>query len=416
MIQKPKGTLDLYGSDAEKFQYLLNFMSSFISLYNYKYIKIPTFEASELYIKSVGETSDIVKKETYDFLDKSKRKLTLRPEFTAGVVRMFLENKLYSNEINKFYYYGSAFRYERPQQGRYREHTQFGVESFGVKSEYLDAEVISLAFKMLYNLGFENLSVKLNSLGDSKSKEAYKSALREYLNDKISNLCEDCKSRFETNILRVLDCKVDKDSDVFKNIPKITDYFTEESKMYFNNLKRILDILEVPYEEDHTLVRGLDYYTDIVFEIVYSKKDIGTANTICGGGRYDDLIESLGGKSIPAIGFAIGVERLMILLSEEEIKIPMSKPDVYVMNLEVDDYACEITDMLRNNGFVVDTNYQSKSMKAQFKIADDLEPSYIIIIGLDEKKGNYVTVKDNVTKENIKVEYDELVNYLSLNI
>lgn len=414
MIQRPKGTLDLYGLEGKTYEYILSYMSSFLNMYNYNYVKIPTFETSELYKRGVGESSDIVNKEMYDFLDKSDRKMTLRPEFTAGVVRMLLENKLYSKETNKFYYYGSAFRYERPQSGRYREFTQFGVEAFGIKNPYFDAEVISIAYKMLTDLGLKNLIVQINSLGDNSSREAYKNALRDYFEPKLDNLCEDCKNRFNTNVLRILDCKVDKDNEILKNAPKTLDYLSKESKEYFDALKTALNVLEVPFEENTSLVRGLDYYTDTVFEIVYKDSNLGNASVVCGGGRYDNLVNELGKINIPAIGFSIGVERLVLLLNEANVKPVDNKVDIFVMNLGQDKYAYEIVDMLRNSGFITETDYLNKSMKAQFKIVDDLNPDYVLIIGEDEAKGNYVTVKDNLTKENKKVEFDELIEYLSM--
>lgn len=414
MIQKPKGTLDLYGLDAKTYEYVINYMSSFLNIYNYNYVKIPTFEASELYRRGVGESSDIVNKEMYDFTDKSDRNMTLRPEFTAGVVRMFLENKLYSKEVNKFYYYGSAFRYERPQSGRYREFTQFGVEAFGIKNPYFDAEVISIAYKMLTDLGLKDLTVKINSLGDNASRDNYRDALRKYFEPKLNDLCEDCKNRFNTNVLRILDCKVDADNDVLKNAPKTIDYLTKESKEYFNNLKTALNVLEVPFEEDSSLVRGLDYYTDTVFEIVYKNSELGNASVVCGGGRYDNLVNELGKINTPAIGFSIGVERLVLLLNEIGVNPINNKIDIYVMNLGQDKYAYEVVDMLRNSGFITETDYLNKSMKAQFKLVDDLNPDYVVIIGEDEAKGNYVTVKDNLTKENKKVKFDELIEYFSM--
>ena len=414
MIQKPKGTLDLYGLEAKTYEYVINYMSSFLNIYNYNYVKIPTFEASELYRRGVGESSDIVNKEMYDFTDKSDRNMTLRPEFTAGVVRMFLENKLYSKEVNKFYYYGSAFRYERPQSGRYREFTQFGVEAFGIKNPYFDAEIISIAYKMLTDLGLKDLTVKINSLGDNASRDNYRDALRKYFEPKLNDLCEDCKNRFNTNVLRILDCKVDAESEILKNAPKTIDYLTDESKEYFSNLKTALNVLEVPFEEDSSLVRGLDYYTDTVFEIVYKNSELGNASVVCGGGRYDNLVNELGKINTPAIGFSIGVERLVLLLNEIGAKPINNKVDIYVMNLGQDKYAYEVVDMLRNSGFITETDYLNKSMKAQFKLVDDLNPDYVVIIGEDEAKGNYVTVKDNLTKENKKVEFDELIEYFSM--
>lgn len=416
MLQKPKGTLDLFGEEGEIYKNLIDYMCSYMSLYNYDYVKTPTFESTDLFIRGVGEGTDVVNKETYDFVDKGNRSMTLRPEFTASIVRMLLENKLYAKEVNKFYYYGSSFRYERPQNGRLREFTQFGVETFGVKNPYLDAEVISSAYNMLSNLGISSIKVKINSLGNNESRCKYKESLKDYLKDKLDNLCEDCRKRYETNPLRILDCKVDSDNDILKNVPKLSEYLDEESKEYLKGVEKALDILNVPYEIDENLVRGLDYYTDTVFEIVYDNSSLNAASTICGGGRYDNLVESLGGPNTPAFGYAIGVERLMIVLKElGKVKLN-KKVDIYVMNLGSNEYSFEIVDLLRNNGFIVETDYFGKTLKSQFKIVDNINPSYVIIIGEDEAKGNYLTVKDNVTKESTKVECDNIIDYLSMNI
>jgi len=270
MIAKPKGTYDIYGLDAKYYNYINKVFERVCELYNYEFIRTPIFEASELFHRSVGDTSDIVTKETYDFKDRGERNLTLRPEGTAGVVRSFIENKMHGDTIQpkKFYYSGTMYRYERPQAGRYRELSQFGVEALGSDSPIIDAEVISLAYRTLEEMGIENLTVKINTLGDKESRDRYREALVKYLEPHINELCEDCQKRFATNPLRILDCKVDKDSDILKNAPSIMDYLNDESQKRFNKVLEYLTYLDVDVETDSNIVRGLDYYDHTVFEFV----------------------------------------------------------------------------------------------------------------------------------------------------
>ena len=417
MIQKPKGTLDITGNDGILYKYLENYIDDFMSLYNYEFIKIPSFESTDLFYRSVGEATDIVNKETYDFIDKGDRKMTLRPEFTAGVVRSFIENKSYVDGVKKYYYFGSAFRYERPQNGRLREFTQAGVEAFGVSSPLFDAEIISLAYRLLSGLGLSNLVVKLNTLGDTESRREYNKIIKDYLSKDYDNLCDICKTRLQKNPLRILDCKYDSERDYIKNAPKIKDYLNNESKNYYEKVKDALDSLGIPYTEEDTLVRGLDYYTHTVFEIVSEEEgELGRASTVCAGGRYDDLVEYLDGPKTPGIGFAIGIERLMILLKEYEFYTPEKSIDVYLINMVNDLYAFQVLDDLRNSGFACEMDYRDKNLKNNFKIADKLNPLYILIIGEDEEKGGYITVKDNRTKEETKVKESELCDFLNMNI
>ncbi len=417
MIQKPKGTLDLYDKKGYLYNYLSNYISNFMMTYNYEFVKTPTFEHSELFKRGVGETTDIVSKETYDFKDKSDRDLTLRPEGTAGVARMVLENKLYGDGIvNKFYYISNVFRYERPQSGRFREHTQFGIEVFGDKTPYMDAEVISVAYRFLGCLGLKNLKVKINSIGDSESRKNHKEAMLKYFENKIDKLCDTCKERFKTNPLRILDCKEDSESEILKNAPKTIDYLNEESLSFFNKVKESLKILNIPYEIDKNLVRGLDYYTDTVFEIVSDLKELGPASTVCGGGRYNHLIKTLDGPDIPGIGFGLGLERLITIIESENINVEVKKVDLFIMNLSESDDAFILCDELRSNGFITEIDYSNRSMKSQFKLVEKINPTYIIIVGEDEIKGNYLTLKDNLTKENIKVEREELIDFLRVNL
>lgn len=416
MLQKPKGTLDIYGEDGKIFDYISNYTSAFMSLYNYEFIKLPTFESTELFYRGVGDTTDIVNKETYDFLDKSNRKMTLRPEMTAGTARCLIEDKLYTEGVKKFYYLGSCFRYERPQSGRLREFTQFGVECFNVSNPKVDAEVISLAYRYLSGLGLTNLVVKLNSLGNKESRKEYNEVIKEYLSKDYDNLCDTCKERLSKNPLRILDCKYDGEREYIKNAPKTLDYLNEESKSYFEEVKSSLESLGIPFIEDSTLVRGLDYYSHTVFEIISDIPELGKANTLCGGGRYDGLVELLGGPSTPGIGFAMGIERIIILLKELECYVPDRELDVFVMNLDNTNYAFQIIDDLRLSEFSVETDYTGKNMKGMWKLVDKLNPKFVLIIGEDERVNDYITVKDNITKEETKVKTSDLIDYLNTNI
>ena len=416
MLQKPKGTLDIYGEDGKIFDYISNYTSAFMSLYNYEFIKLPTFESTELFYRGVGDTTDIVNKETYDFLDKSNRKMTLRPEMTAGTARCLIEDKLYAEGVKKFYYLGSCFRYERPQSGRLREFTQFGIECFNVSNPKVDAEVISLAYRYLSGLGLTNLVVKLNSLGNKESRKEYNEVIKEYLSKDYDNLCDTCKERLSKNPLRILDCKYDGEREYIKNAPKTLDYLNEESKSYFEEVKSSLESLGIPFVEDSTLVRGLDYYSHTVFEIISDIPDLGKANTLCGGGRYDGLVELLGGPSTPGIGFAMGIERIIILLKELECYVPDRELDVFVMNLDNTNYAFQIIDDLRLSEFSVETDYTGKNMKGMWKLVDKLNPKFVLIIGEDERVNDCITVKDNITKEETKVKTSDLIDYLNTNI
>ncbi len=416
MLQKPKGTLDIYGEDGKIFDYISNYTSAFMSLYNYEFIKLPTFESTELFYRGVGDTTDIVNKETYDFLDKSNRKMTLRPEMTAGTARCLIEDKLYAEGVKKFYYLGSCFRYERPQSGRLREFTQFGIECFNVSNPKVDAEVISLAYRYLSGLGLTNLVVKLNSLGNKESRKEYNKVIKEYLSKDYDNLCDTCKERLSKNPLRILDCKYDGEREYIKNAPKTLDYLNEESKSYFEEVKSSLESLGIPFIEDSTLVRGLDYYSHTVFEIISDIPELGKANTLCGGGRYDGLVELLGGPSTPGIGFAMGIERIIILLKELECYVPDRELDVFVMNLDNTNYAFQIIDDLRLSEFSVETDYTGKNMKGMWKLVDKLNPKFVLIIGEDERVNDYITVKDNITKEETKVKTSDLIDYLNTNI
>ena len=420
MLQKPKGTYDVYGDKANQLLYLKKLVSVLMEKYNYKYFQTPTFEASELFHRGVGETTDIVSKETYDFKDRGDRDMTLRPEGTAGIVRCFIENKLYAETMPlKAYYFGQMFRYERPQSGRNREFMQFGVEAFGSDDPILDAEIISIVVNFFNLLGLKGIKVNINTLGDLKSRLSYRKALTEYFKPYLNDLCPDCNVRFEKNPLRILDCKVDNDKDIMKNIPKMSDYLNEESKQHFEKVKEYLDAIGIEYVVNNNLVRGLDYYTHTVFEVEALVEGFGSQNVLAAGGRYNNLVETIGGPSIPGVGFAIGIERLLLALEKENINIGEKVPlDAYVFCFDEAQkgYMLSLVDNLRLNGFNVDLDLNGRNIKNNFKHADKLGAKFVILIGEDEVKNNIVTVKNNATKEEEKIELENLISFLDLKL
>ena len=416
MIAKPKGTYDLMGVDAKIYTYISHEIEDMMSNFNYELIRTPIFEASELFHRSVGEGTDIVTKETYDFIDRGSRNITLRPEGTAGVVRSLIENKLYGNrnDVIKVYYNGTMYRYERPQSGRNREFTQFGVEAFNSNDPMLDAEVISIGYYLLNNLGIE-ATVAINSLGDAESRKKYTEALVNYLKPHINDLCEDCQNRINTNPLRILDCKVDKDNEILKNVPKISDYLSEESKDRFEKLKGYLNVLDINYEVNESIVRGLDYYDENVWEYVADSDGV----TLGGGGRYNHLVENLDGPSIPAVGFAMGIERIILNIKENiDVKNLGQAVDVYIMSVSEEEkmHALELAQYLRLNNVATEINSTNLSMKSQFKIADNLQAKFLIILNNEDLQKGLINIKDNATKEEIKVDESEVVDWILGNI
>ena len=363
----------------------------------------------------------LVTKETYDFKDRGDRDITLRPEGTAGVVRSYIENKMYGDpdQPKKLYYNGTMYRYERPQSGRDRELTQFGVEVLGSDDPMIDAEVISLAVNIYRLVGLKQIKVNINSLGDTESRDNYRKALVDYFKPHIKDMCEDCQVRLEKNPLRILDCKVDADTDVMKNAPKITDYLNKESKERFEKVQKYLDLLDIEYVVDSAVVRGLDYYDHTVFEIEAKVEGFGSQNVLGGGGRYNNLVKQLDGPEIPGIGFAMGLGRLMLAIEKEGIELPIDESiDVYVMYVSdtEKDYATTLVQELRMNGFKVDTEYTGRGLKAQFKQADRLNSKFLIILNDEDLKDNRIQVKNNKTKEEEKVELDYLMYYLEENM
>jgi len=417
MITKPKGCHDIYGLDAKRWKYIDNVIDALCEKYNYKYIRTPIFESSELFHRGVGETTDIVTKETYDFIDRGNRSMTLRPEGTAGIVRSYIENKMYGNmpQPVKLYYNGTMYRYERPQSGRDRELTQFGVEAIGSNDPMLDAEVISIPVNLFKILGLKEIKVNINTLGDKESREAYKQALINYLEPHIDSLCEDCRERYKKNPLRILDCKVDHESDIIKNAPKTIEYLNEESKKHFEDVKRYLSFMDVNFEVVPTLVRGLDYYNHTVFEIEAKVEGFGTNNVLAAGGRYNGLVDVLGGPETPAVGFACGIGRILLALEKEGISITEEDSlDAFVMYVSdtEKEYATTLVQELRMNGFKVDTEYTNRGLKGQFKQADRLNSKFLIILNDEDLQNDTVKVKNNSTKEEEIVELDYLLYYL----
>ncbi len=406
MITKPKGCYDVTGEVAKKYQRICEVVSAYAKIYNYKYIRTPLFESTELFKRGVGDTTDIVQKETYDFTDRGGRSFTLRPEGTAGVVRNFIEDKLYGNQssVVKEFYIGTMYRYERPGLGRNREFTQFGVECLGSDDEMMDAEVISFSYNILKELGLD-VTVKINNLGSVEDRENYKKALVEYLTPHINDLCEDCQNRIKTNPLRILDCKVDDQSEILKNAPNILDYHSKESNDRFNKILTYLDYLDIDYEVDNTLVRGLDYYDYMVYEL-----KLNDSLALGGGGRYNHLVKNLGGPEVPAVGFACGIERIINEMNDESL----NNIDVYVMcvNDEEKIKANIITQDLRLNNIICETNVMGKSLKSQFKEADNMNAKNLIILNSEDLSKGLITVKDNVTKEEVKVPEDEIIDYI----
>ena len=406
IISKAKGCYDLYGEEAKKFKMAEKVIEEVMGIYNINYIRTPVFENSELFRRGVGEETDIVSKEMYEFKDKSDRSLTLRPEGTAGVVRSYIENKMTNNLVKpvKFYYLEPMYRYERPQKGRYREFTQFGIEVLGESNPLIDMEVISAVIEIFNRLGLENIKLKINTLGDKETREKYKKLLINHFNNYKDNLCSDCQRRLVTNPLRILDCKIDREKEFFKEAPKIRDYLSEKSKKYFEKIEEYLKSLNIDYEIDDNLVRGLDYYDELVFEIEVD------SSTICGGGRYNRLVKELGGDDTCAFGFAIGMERFLSLL-----ELPKETEDLtYILALSDSERleALKLARYLRNNNKRVDFDTESKSLKSQFKKSDNLNSRYLIFINDEKLKYGKVEIKDTLNSTKEEIEIDKILEYL----
>lgn len=408
MIKAITGTKDILPVDITKWQYLEKLLRETFQLFNYKEIRTPIFEETALFARGIGEETDIVSKEMYTFKDRSETSITLRPENTAGVVRSFIEQSLGAQQsLNKLYYIGAMFRQERPQAGRLRQFHQFGAEALGSTSPLLDAEMIQVAYHILKNLGLKNLVVKINSLGIPEVRENYKNVLRDYLQNKKDKLSEESRKRFDTNILRIFDSKIEVDQQIMKDAPLLIDYLDEQSKNDFDVVKNYLTNVGIPFEIDPALVRGLDYYTKTTFEIVSGS--VGSQSALCGGGRYDLLVEELGGKATPGVGFAAGMERILLACeNEKSFSFENDYLDVYLIRID-SDLELEIANIasnLRRENFSCDYDYLNRSVKAQMREANKFNAKYVVFVGGDEYKQGELNVKNlsNGEQQLIKIE------------
>jgi histidyl-tRNA synthetase len=412
-IQIPRGTKDILPGEVEKWQLIENMTREICRKYQYKEIRTPIFEHTELFHKS-GETTDIVQKEMYSFKDRGDRDLTLRPEGTPAVVRSYVENKMYGdvNQPVKLFYSGPMFRYERPQAGRYRQFVQFGVEALGSQDPSIDAEIISLAMEVYQNLGLKHLKLVINSLGDKESRIAHREALINHFKPRIDEFCGDCQNRLEKNPLRILDCKKDRDHELMKSAPSIFDYFNEESKEYFNQVLSYLDALNIEYEIDPTLVRGLDYYNHTAFEIMSNAEGFGAITTLCGGGRYNGLVQEVGGPETPGIGFALSIERLIAALVAEGIELQTKTiVDCYVISLgdEAKKQSMVLLQQLRKAGFSAEKDYLDRKMKVQLKAADRIDAKFVAILGENEINSGKVIVKNMESGDQVELSISDFI-------
>lgn len=417
-IKAPRGTVDLLPEDTAKWQYIENQIKAICKNYRYEEIRTPVFEHTEVFQRGVGDTTDIVQKEMYTFEDRGGRSITLRPEGTAGVARAFVENKLFGSPDLpvKLYYFGSMFRYERPQKGRMRQLNQFGVEAMGSEDPAIDAEVIDLAMEIYRSLGLKSLKLVINSLGDKESRQAHREALVKHFDPYREELCSDCQSRLDKNPLRVLDCKKDREHPAMQTAPSVLSYLNEESTSYFEQVKRYLDAMGITYTVDPNLVRGLDYYNHTAFEIMSEAEGFGAITTLAGGGRYNGLISEFGGPDTAGIGFGMGLERLIMALEAENIELPIdSKPDCFIAGFgseKVSIEAVKLTHELRKNGIQVEKDYQQRKMKGQLKAADRLKTKFVILLGDDEIQNGTVTIKNMTIGNQKEVSINEVVSEL----
>ncbi len=414
MIKRPKGTLDILPEEVERWRFVQGKFRDICRRFDYKEIRTPVFEYTELFQRGVGDTTDVVQKEMYTFADKGDRSITLRPEGTAGAARAYLENGIYAKSpINKLFYDITCYRHEKPQAGRLREFHQLGIEAYGAKGPSIDAEIISLAALFLEELSIKNITININSIGCPTCRKEYNAHLREYLSNYKEELCPTCLERMEKNPLRVLDCKSPICGEIGKKAPKLIDYICTECSEHFEGVKGHLEDLGISYNIDPSIVRGLDYYTKTVFEIK-SGMDIGAQKTICGGGRYDGLVEIIGGDPTPGIGFALGVERLLMEMEAEGIEMPEDKgPDIFIAHMgdKAGAEAAKITYELRKKGISVSSELLGRSVKAQMKYADKIEAHYSMVLGDNEIETGKANVKDMKTGEQKEVNLSEISTF-----
>lgn len=408
-IQAIKGVKDILPIDIPMWLHLESISRQLFEDYGFSEIRVPIFEYTELFARSIGTSTDIVEKEMYTFEDRDGKKITLRPEGTAGVVRAFVEHKMYADsQISRLYYMGPMFRHERPQKGRYRQFYQIGVEALGLDHPHVDIEVLVMLHTLFLRIGISDLSLQINSLGDSTCRGAYREALKSYLQGKLPILCADCQRRYETNPLRVLDCKTD--ADKFSDSPIMLDYLCDPCKGHFHTVEEGLRSLNVPFEVNPRLVRGLDYYTRTTFELVMGQ--MGAQNTVAAGGRYDGLVQEVGGPATPGIGFALGVERAISLMDPNIVKIPRPALFLSALGAEAVAFALPVIHNLRSSGIRVDTDYTGSSLKSQMKKADKSRAGHTLIIGEQEMKSGKAILRNMDTKEQSELSLAALIEDL----
>ncbi|WP_052256484.1 histidine--tRNA ligase [Salinicoccus sp. YB14-2] len=417
MIQIPRGTQDILPGESYKWQIIEDQLREIATNYNYHELRTPIFEATELFERGVGGSTDIVNKEMYTFEDKGGRSMTLRPEGTAPIARSYIENKM-QHDVNqpiKVFYKEPMFRYERRQKGRYRQFVQFGVEAIGAENPLIDVEVLSMLMHIYQSFGLKNLKLYINSIGDHDSRKAYNDALVEHFKPRIDEFCSDCQNRIDTNPMRILDCKKDRDHELIQNAPVIYNFLNDESKAYFETVKEKLTEIGIDYEVDYNLVRGLDYYTHTAFELMSNAEGFGAITTLCGGGRYNGLLELLDGPKETGIGFGMSIERLLLALEAEGIKLDKPKGiDLYVCTLDDQSFnkAGTLLHELRTKGISADMDYKQRKLKAQMKDADRKRAQYVIVLGEQEFESGRVELKNMENGETQNVQIDELVKYL----
>jgi histidyl-tRNA synthetase len=414
-ISIPRGTQDILPGEVELWQLIEQKARELCEKYQYQEIRTPIFEHTELFSRGVGDTTDIVQKEMYTFEDRGGRSLTLRPEGTASTVRAFVEKKLFgsANQPVKLYYMGPMFRYERPQSGRFRQFVQFGIEALGSNDPAIDAEVISLAMNLYKEMGLKKLKLVINSLGDKESRIAHREALVQHFKPRIHEFCSDCQNRLEKNPLRILDCKQDREHELMSTAPSILEYLNDDSKAYFEKVQKYLTQLDIPFEVDANLVRGLDYYNHTAFEIMSDAEGFGAITTLAGGGRYNGLVEEIGGPETPGIGFALSIERFIAALKAEGVNIEINQGiDCYLITLgeEAKDYSVGLLQQLRLAGISAERDYLNRKIKAQFKAADRLKAKFVAILGDEELKNNKINVKNMETGDQVELDLDSFVS------
>ena len=414
LTQAPRGTKDILPDGVERWRYVEEKIRELCDRFGYREIRTPLFEHTELFQRGIGDTTDVVEKEMYTFLDRGGRSITLRPENTAAAVRAYLEHKLYAEDaLTKLFYIGSMFRFDRPQKGRFREFHQFGVEALGEASPAVDAEILLLAVRFLESLGLKELSLSINSVGDPACRPVYRQKLKDFFKEKLDGLCDDCRSRYDRNPMRILDCKNERCHSLSIGAPEITDCLCDECAEHFEKVKSYLTAAGVPFTCDPRLVRGLDYYTKTAFEIKY--EPLGAQSAVAGGGRYDGLVEEIGGAPTPAVGFAVGLERVMLAMEMQNLFPEMEEgADAFVVAMgdEAKDEAFCLLAELRDAGLSARMDYAGRSMKSQMKQADKANARYALILGEDELAKGVVTLRDMESSGQEQVAREDIVNKL----